>query len=276
MDVAETPRFEPEEYDAALNVAAKELVKNRYVPHRGNPNEFFEGIQKVRDELYTLVKQGADMKFTVISPNMTWNVNPNLLTDNTTPTNYMYILGVAVELNLGGANRHIAECSPLTFDEYRTIWKNPFKRPKNSYPYNFFYYQHSDGLSIMRPTGATATKVYMDYIKAPATISHGTLYQANENFTSSGQNVMAPENTQIRNTTTNAVTTIQKNAIVNVASGTYTILEGELFIGYTDTDLPATIHEELCKLAADSLMVDVENYNKFTVKKQKDQADMYM
>lgn len=217
----------------ALNIAKNACVLDRYDNIKKKTGYSFESVQRIRDELYTILK----------------NQNPILASANFTPQPLDYYLEVLMYVTINGVE---VLSSSATYEE-NDLTKNVYSDPSNEEPIhrkagtgwihqwgdgvlnsaNLWYLRPSidlDWSDIDLPSGtvlSTGTKYYVNL--GPVTYN-GTTYKTGDTFVGFN-NVLATSNTGTVNT-------------------------------YVDCDLPEIIHEEIPKVAASVLMGTFENYQK--------------
>lgn len=110
-----------------------------------------DSVQRVRDELYTL-----------IPPTLSIVPVGNVVAF---PSDYNYFLRLDCVID---GKTYFAR--PTTFNELGVLSINPFKKPSNTKPY---HYQNASGLNIKRGAGGSFTSALLDYVKNPAVVSIG-------------------------------------------------------------------------------------------------------
>lgn len=242
MDQVRSPRYLPETLNEALNVATLSIINDRYdniKKMRRAKNYSFQAVQRVRDELYTIVKNSG----AIVAAG-------NYLPIASYPTDYKYMLQSWATID-GTEYR----CSPTSYDEDLDY---AFKRPQISEPERVYWIESNLGVEILFGDSGTLASGRFWYISIPATVAHGIIRTA--------AYVYPANTTAICYTSTcviNAVTYTIGQTITVLAAQTLTA--GQAVDGYTNSDLPDTLHDEICRRAAEQLSGTAENYNKMQV-----------
>lgn len=234
IDRVNSPRYLDQEYYEAINSATVMIFEDRVDNVKIKKGYSFESVQRLRDELYTLIKQATGIPIANIIPY---------------PTDYNY--SILVEPTVSGVT---VSARPITYNESGLIQRNPFKQPSEDLT---FYLEQSNGIGIKFGTG-TFSAYSLWYLKNPSLVSIGT--QSNKIFAAG--------------VLTNLVSYIVYEQAVysgttyypgDIFNGTGAALTSGIVIPRsvtTDSDMPEKIHPEICRLAAAVLAGDVESYNK--------------
>lgn len=193
----------------------------------------FQFIQRVRDDLRTLVK------VLPITP------SGNLISY---PSDYRH--EVSFDAVIDGSQ---VSSRAVTYNELRIAAKNSFQEPTVAYP---VHYEDQNGINVEFGGTGTFSSGILTYLKAPTQVS------VSETPITAGPTVLTVGQTYyvtIGTVTHNAVnyTVGQTFVAVNtVLTGTGTV------INIVNCDLPDHTHEEICKLAGYILTGTVDQWNK--------------
>lgn len=233
IDRARSARFTNTEKDNAVNTAIDQFFYDRYDNIKQHKFYSFELIQRVRDDLRTLVKTA-----------------PLVPTGNlvTYPIDYKH------ELSFDTIVNGIQKSSRMvSYDEYRIIKSNSFQEPTIEYPVHF---EDQNGINVdFGPTG-TFTSSILTYLIAPTLV-----------FVSDVPITAGPTALTIGLTYYVTIGTVTHNAIVYTVGQTFvavsTVLTGTgTVINIVNTNLPDSTHEEIAKLASSIIIGEVSDYTK--------------
>jgi hypothetical protein len=150
-DRESSARFLDEQYMYAINSAIGMTIDDR-IDNIKKPKRYsFESVQRVRDELYTLVPP-------------TLSITP---TGNTLayPSDYNHFL--KLQCTIDGVTLY---SRPTNYNESGPLLENPWKKPSNTKTY---FDQNESGFTILRGATGSFTTGLLDYIKIPDTVSIG-------------------------------------------------------------------------------------------------------
>jgi hypothetical protein len=233
VDRARSARFTEIEKDNAVNTAIDQFFYDRYDNIKQHKMYSFEFIQRVRDDLRTLVKTAP------LTP------SGNLVTY---PSDYKH------ELSFDTIVNGIQKSSRMvSYDEYRIIKSNTFQEPTIEYPVHF---EDQNGINVDFGGTGTFSSAILTYLIAPAIV-----------FVSTVPIVAGPAVLTIGLTYYVTTNTVTHNAITYQVGQTFIAVNTALtgigtVINIVNTDLPVSTHEELAKLAASIIIGEVENYSK--------------
>lgn len=240
LDVVNTPRYDDSQLVSEINTVQKELIDERGEPLKNNKGYSFQAVQRVRDELYTIVKQSP----AIIAAG-------NVLPVASYPADYQYLVNLKVTIS---GNEYNSE--PTTYSKLDEDTKNPFRRPTLEYPSKVYHNESVLGLDIIfGNTGVLASGV-MDYLKYPSTVLVGTVYTSTHTF-AVGNVLIVYSETVVYNGVTYLI-----GQTITIVAGFLTITSGEVVFGFVNSELPKALHEEICKRVAAKLSISSENYNK--------------
>jgi len=224
-DRESSARFLDEQYMYAINAAIVMTIEDR-VDNIKKPKKYsLESVQRVRDELYTL-----------IPPTSTIVPVGNVIAY---PLDYSHFLKLQVVID--GETSWVR---PTNYNESGPLADNPWKKPSNTKPY---FDQDNAGIVIYRGATGSFTSALLDYLKTPAkatmgnetnkilpgalVLTIGLVYVAYDDSVHNGV-------TYVTGTTFTAVSTV-------LTSGTVI-----LYSLVTNCDLPEKIHGEVVRLAS--------------------------
>jgi len=240
IDHVRSPRFSDLQYAAAINAAIRKIVDDRYDNLREKKGYSFESIQRVRAELYTLVKTSSSIIATGA-----------YLPIASFPTDQDYLLDIKVTIDDDEFN-----ATPLTHDKKNIIEEDPFETPQLTYPNNVYYIEASTGLEILWGEVGTLMSGVFDYLAKPNTVFFGILHVvASGNF--------AVDTVVIANdVTVYPVGTTHQIGEVFTCTAATNITSGSVYHGYTNHNLPDKLEVEIAQLSASLLLMPPENFMK--------------
>lgn len=152
LDQQNSPRFDGAfHYDQALNTAQHFIIQDRIDNIKINKKYFFEAVERVRSELYTIVKTAP------IIP------SGNLLA---MPADFQYELMLYVTIN--GVK---VPSKSVTYNEYQELFRNAFEEPNNEYP---VHYRDQNGIHVDFGTTGAFTLADFSYTFEPPNIDTTT------------------------------------------------------------------------------------------------------
>jgi len=242
QDIVNSPRHDWVAYEDNIMTAINQIVNDRYdniKKAKQQKTYAFETVQRIRDELYTIIVNG-------------YNIVPTgtLLPVASIPANYRYLLGV--ELLISGS-RYIAEA--LSYNEKKQILTDPYKNPKLTEPYRVYYLESATGVTCFYGSSGVFTNGYIDYLRQPIRVNVGQRYNSTHVF-AIGNVLIATEPTVYNGVTYDPGETI------TIVTGFLSITSGEVCFNYVNCDLPESLHEEICKVASGLISKTVEDYQK--------------
>lgn len=237
-------RFFFSDYEKAFNDVVKIFIDNQYAGQQPPYNLQF--VQKLRDNLYTLIKE--------YMPSIT---NGTVLTGRygsyTTshinyPTDYYDFVALRVLID-----SYTDYSRPTDYNKIGPLLDNSFMKPSNQKTY---YNEDSTGFTIWRGVGGTFTSATLTYIKKAQELKLSTesnIIKAGTSISNAGIYIATEESVQngtlyVSGTQFTAVGTILTSGAVILASNTQT------------TDLPEKVQESICKMASDSILGIIGNY----------------
>lgn len=236
-DREKSARFLDDSYMKAINESIIMILEDRLEPIKKMKRYSFELVQRVRDELYSL-----------IPPTLSIVPAGNTLAY---PADYNYFL--KLECVIDGAT---TLCRPTSYGESGTLPENPFKRPANNKTY---FDQYNAGFLIYRAATGSFTSGKLDYVKNPDTVSIGT----DANKIAAGGAVLIIGSTYIvYEEAVHAGTTYSEGATFVASATSLTSGIVILYSLVTNCNLPVKIHQEICRLASAIMNGTVEDYNK--------------
>ena len=241
IDHVNSPRYSLSHYDQAIRTAINDILEDRYDNIKNAKKEYwFQAVQRIRDELYTLVNVSGDIA-----------ASGAYLPIASYPSGYRYLLNSYATIS---STEYTT--TPLSYDEEGVIDRNPYKRPQLTYPIRVYHIESALGLKIVWGSSVTLQTVKISYIKDPAEVSSGTEYRYDDGVFPGSYTVIAVETTKVTGGS------IYQPGESFAMTGASTLDYGSVVYNYTNTDLPSKLHEEIAKRASSILPKIVENYNK--------------
>ncbi len=249
LDSEMSPRWRKGAVDKAINSAIYDIILRRVERARNDQKDAkWQQTQMLRDELYTLVKKKTGM-----------DASGDIIPVSKFPDDYMMCL--ILEANVSGT---VISTIPLTYDEYAVINLDPFRRPSISFPERIYRIESSEGHKVVFGDIGTLISGDMYYIAEPQRVSIGTeVSTVGASFTN-GQKIIAYTDaviTEVFGSYTENVN-VESEVEYTIQGNSATLNSGVVFKNYTGTDLPDSLHEELCRKAAAILSGNVADYNK--------------
>lgn len=257
LDRVATARFESEDVDNALNGEIESIVREKYDQTRlQNRSDAFERTQRVRDELKSLLKYADKINGLYLYPTVDQKTCIIQFTDflgsaDPTITDYRYL----ITIQLKDSDGTIYPVFPLQSNMKTTFKRNPFRRPRHE-PISKFYYQEGNIgyakwiIHMSFPTGVSINDVILEYLGDPTTVNYGVEYDSAKTF-ANGTKLIAVEQTVY------AGATYVIGERITIANPNYSITSGLVVANFVETELPASLHEEICRRAASSLLISV-------------------
>lgn len=234
IDKVSAPRFSvPKHYLPALNIAIDRYIKDRYDNIHLNKPYSFQVLERIRDELRTIVK------------NITAAPVGNLIAF---PVDYMHAVSLQVIIN--GIK---VPSRASTYSELGVIEENSFEVPTPDEPVHL---EDQTGITVRFGGIGIFSSYDLGYIRKPATVFKSTITLSQGPLVLTiGSRYYVITGPVIHN----AVLYGPGAEFVAVATGftgTGTVVE------IVNCDLPDNTHEEICKMAAELIEKTVEDYPK--------------
>ncbi len=236
VDRESSARFTDDQYMTAINSAIVSILEDR-LDNIKNPKRYsFESVQRVRDELYTLVP-----------PTVTIVPVGNLVPY---PSNYNYFL--KLECIIDG-NTTLSR--PTSYNESGTLPENPFKKPSNTKTY---FDQNADGFVIDRGAAGTFSAALLDYVKNPDTVTIGN---PNNKITDGGALVIGSVYIVYEEAVENSVTYYEGQTFT---AATAVLTSGTVILNsiVVNCNLPVKLHKEITRLAASYMTGTISEFDK--------------
>lgn len=262
LDVVASARFESEDLDNAINGEIELIVREKYDRYRlNNRSDAFEINQRVRDELQPIYQsidsdQSGFFAYPTVSGKSCLCGFADFFGGNQTIFDFRYLLNLQV-LDVAG---NLYPCFPMTYNERNVYTRNPFRRTRKS-PWPKFYYLESATTAMQwdilmdLDSDSDFDKVFLTYLNSPAIVSWGVEYDSGQTF-SNGTNLIAIEETVY------AGTTYVIGGEITIANPNYSITSGLVVRNFVDCNLSASLHEEISRRAAVSLLKSVSQFDK--------------
>ncbi len=230
-------RFNDEQYMFAINSAIGMIINDRTDNIKKPKRYSFESVQRVRDELYTLVP--PTLSITPVGNSLPY------------PADYSYFL--KLQCTIDGVTLY---SRPTSYNESGPLLENPFKKPSNTKTY---FDQDLMGFTIFRGATGSFTAGLLDYLKIPDKVSIGQ----ESNQINAGATVLVP----------GLVYIVYEDAVhagaTYVTGATFTASLASLTSGtvilnslITNCNLPVKLHDEINRLASGILNGVVSDFEK--------------
>ena len=156
IDKVQTPRFTSPEKDRVLNYAQDRIIQDRYDNIKRDTGYSFQSLQRVRDEMRTLV---TDVPYTPV-------INQGNYYTFTLPSDYRH--EILLQLNL---NAQTVTSIPIDYDTFGVAEEDPFNVMTAEYPRHI-----ESGSNQVRVYAGTGTLAYavISYLKNPLPIDFNT------------------------------------------------------------------------------------------------------
>lgn len=156
IDKVQTPRFTSPEKDRVLNYAQDRIIQDRYDNIRRDTGYSFQSLQRVRDEMRTLV---TEVPYTPV-------INQGNYYTFTLPSDYRH--EILLQLNL---NAQTVTSIPIDYDTFGVAEEDPFNVMTAEYPRHI-----ESGSNQVRVYAGTGTLAYVviSYLKNPLPIDFNT------------------------------------------------------------------------------------------------------
>ena len=250
LDEHGSPRQDERSLYEAVNFAIEAIVNDRYDNLRIKKPYSFQAIQRVRDELFTLVNRTL---------NLTMSGDLLDYTVLNYPSNIRYLLDMSLKLSNG--SEYFS--TPIEYDTIGPTMRDPNKKPCiECTEARVYHNESSTGITFYWGDFYTAVTARFNYLKHPSVASHGNIRTTAYTWLIN-MSVIALDDTVY-----NGNTYYAGQAFTVIVATANQITSGRVVDGWTDTDLPQTLHHEIVARAAAFLAGSVENYQKFTFGKQ--------
>lgn len=236
-DVTRNARFQRYEIDIAVNdaiaVYVDQIVDN--MPSDENRTISFQSEQVISDKLYTLQKKQTAAPTADVA---------------LYPTDYFMLTSLFP--TIAGATPY---ARPTTQNKLGPLRDDSFRAPSDEMPY---YLQETTGFKIFHGTG-TVTSVELNYLKLPATFTIGTDSQ----LINAGVGVLTNATSYIA-TEVSVHNGITYNVGTQFTSANTTLTSGQVILAANTTtiELPEKTHEEIAKMASQTLLGVTADFSK--------------
>lgn len=238
-DRAKSSRFVDNKYYSAINQAIQLIVNDRIDNIKQKKKYSLESVQRVRDELYTLIVPG-----TVIIP-----IADVLLF----PVNYYHYL--YLECLIDGVTSF---AKPTDYNSMGPLLDNSWKKPSPIKPY---YIEVNNGLKVKYGIG-TFTSGMLDYLKIPNVVSIGN--EGHKLTNTSPALALGTSYYVYDEAVHNGITYYDGQLFVATASSVLTSGTVILASNVINCDLPILIQNEVIRMASAIMNGTIEDYQKKT------------
>lgn len=255
LDVVATSRFESEDLDNALNGEIDQIVREKWDQSRiKNRSDAFERTQRLRDELGPIIRMINESHaglfvYLGVNGSLALVSFQDFFGENQTVFDYRYMVSMTVEDTSG--KRY--PVFPISRNEFELKDINPFRRVRaGAYPK--FYWIDSGTLAtkweVHMELGSDANfeDIYIHYIRDPLIVNYGTERDNSYTF-ANGTEVIAIEPTVY------AAADYVIGEKFTITNPNYSITSGLVAHNFVDSDLPNSLHEEISRRAASSLLI---------------------
>jgi hypothetical protein len=224
IDFVNNPRFPSRDYDRAINLSIEEFVNDRYDNVKVVKGYSFDSVQRVKDELRTLVTTSTIVPVSDIVA---------------IPATYKHFLQMLVTLD--GIQTAVKSVS---FDEISGYLNNTYTKPDADSP---VITEDENGFKVYHGS-STLTSSDLTFLKTPAEVTSGLERQK----ISAGSGVLTAAATYIVivDGTTHNSTSYERGETFAAANTNLTTGKVVLRTNTIDTDLPDTAHKEIVNRAA--------------------------
>lgn len=228
-----SPRFQSDfHYDQSLNIAQDKIIQDKYDNIKQHKMYGFQVVQKVRDDLRTIVKTVP------LVP------TGNLLAY---PSDYLYELALAVTIN--GVEY---SSTSTAYNRVNVLDENSFTQQTVEHPTHI---EDVNGITVMFGTSGTFTAANLSYLSIAPPISKGLVnITASPTALTLGKTYYVTVGTVTVNSVNYSVGQEFLANVTTVMTGTGTVIE------IANCVLPISCHEELCRYASSLLIGTVEGY----------------
>ena len=224
IDFVNNPRHNSRDYDKAINLAIEEIVNDRYDNIKQAKGYSFDSVQRVKDELRTLV-----LSSTIVPVG-------NVVSF---PASYKHSLQLLVTLDAKEVSARA-----VSYDELSGIMGNAFTSPDADEP---VFVENNGGMEVYHGS-STFSSSKLTYLKSPDVVSAGLV---REQITAGvGVIVEGSVYLVVTDSTTHNSSTYEKGETFTAANNDLTSGQVVLQSNTTDTDLPATLHKEITNRAS--------------------------
>ena len=247
LDATRNARYGRLEKSGAVNDAIKKFIDDRFGDKENKNPYSFEFTQVVRDELFTLIKQGTPTVTNLANrTNDYYTIGISRITN---PTDYYDL--ISWDTTIDGIQTF---ARPTIYNELGPLLEDSLKYPTNKRTY---YLEDATGYRFYKGTTGTLT-VNIEYVKTPATFSMGTDNQ----LISPGNNLIFGLDYIAVEESVNNLITYQPGQLFT--AGAINLVSGQVILASntTTTDLPNKVHEIIAKMAADILSGVVSDYTR--------------
>lgn len=166
LDLVNNPRYEDDDFYHSVNQAMDDIIEELYDPIRQNKSsQTFQGTQRVRDKLQTLVKghtfSGAEISSSKIA------LRSAIIASD---PYYSYLLYADALITYSG-DQDTYHCNPTTFDELSKMQNNSFKMPQYGENPQIYWIEKQTGWEVIFPTGSVLDEFVIWYLAKARDVS---------------------------------------------------------------------------------------------------------
>lgn len=236
LDRTKSSRFYDSDYINSINLGIVDVFKDRTENQKQIKSYSFESNEQVIMELYTLIVPSATL----------------IPSGNTLPYPNDYRWFGRLYATVDGIEK---KCMPLTMDREGVINDDPFSKPTKTK----FYYQELNNSFEIFHGGTTLQSANLKYLKYPVNTSIG---QESDKIDETGVLTANTDYIVYEQVVFNGLN-YPPGQIFN--SGSFTTLTQGIVIPLSvivNCDMPTEIQDEICKRAADTMMLKAKDLEK--------------
>ena len=235
VDTVASARFESEDIDNGLNIAIENKVRESYDSNRPmNNSDTFQRVQRLRDELGPLVKKltnGSGLTIIRVGTKNRIEVSNSI-------EDYGWMLSLQIT-DVNGVEHPVY---PLSYNRKNVISKSTYRRPRTVPNVKAYYIEEAGKINIHDTIGVLSdAEIY--YLAIPKTVNYGIEYTSTKAFVAG--NVLYAVTPTVYNGVTYKI-----GGKITVVNGITSITSGTVVFDYVETELTATVHEEISRRAA--------------------------
>jgi len=247
-DFTRSARYSYAQYGEAVNGVILTYIDEQLGFGVGEGKNSFEYVQKIRDRLYTLIK---DTTPTITNgATIVGRYGTFIPSHVVYPGDYQNF--VALYVTIDGYTSYVR---PTDYGRIGPLLDNSFMKPTNK---KVYYIEDASGITLYRGVGGTFSTVNFTYLKAPAVFSLGSendWITAGGAITSGLTYIAVDDSVQDGN--------IYLSGTEFVASAPTALTSGKVILASNTTpcDLPEQTHDTICKMISSLMLGVTSNFN---------------
>lgn len=242
LNLSKNARFTFAEYAIAVNDVTDEYIDEQMGDEANRNPESFQWIQRISDDLYTLIKVAAP----VVTPGTAVTTPYYSSLPSTFPVPSDYKTFVYMSCIIDGFTIY---ARPTTFNKLGPLLNDSFRKPSNT---KIYFNSSAAGMTIWRANSGVFTSCSLTYIKVPTDFSIGQ--ESNLINAPTALTVASYIATEV----TVFMTVVYQVGAVIVGS-VNPLTSGQVILAslVVPCELPPPVHEEIAKRAAVKLLAAV-------------------